>query len=195
MPPIPRKPLEHLQSDPYLVFVERAFPSDLVPNRDAGVELFGDVFNGALSYAAAFTNGTGDNNTNTSQAAPVTSGTDNNDGKEGTGRLVVKPFKNTEWSVLQGLSVGIGASYAKQSSINPNLVTPGQVAIFTSSSSALSDGEHVRLAPEFSWYYHALGLSSEYVRSSQVWRVGKVRSTVTNTAGQVAASYANGQVR
>jgi len=181
--------LEHLQSDPYLIFAERGLPSDLVPSRDTGLQLFGDLFNGAVSYAAAFTNGTGDNNTNTSLTSPVTSDTDNNDGKEGTARIVVKPFKNTDVGALQGLGVGIGASYAKQASVNPNLVTPGQISIFTPAAAALADGEHDRLAPEFNWYYHSFGLLSEYIRSSQVWRVGRVRSTITDTAGQVAASY------
>lgn len=181
--------LEHLQSDPSLIFAERAFPSDLVPNRDTGLQLFGDLWNGAVSYAAAFTNGTGDNNTNTALTAPVTSDTDNNDGKEGTGRIVLKPFKNTDVGALQGLGVGIGASYARQASVNPNLVTPGQVALFTPSAAALSDGAHTRLAPDLSWYYRSLGLYGEYVRSSQVWRVGSVRSTITDTAGQLAGSY------
>lgn len=181
--------LEHLQSDPYLIFSERGLPSDLVPSRDTGVQLFGDLFNGTLSYAAAFTNGVGDNNVNTTATAPVTSDTDNNDGKEGTGRIVLKPFKNTEISTLQGLGVGLGGSYAKQASVTPNLVTPGQIAIFTAAAAAVSDGQHTRLAPELSWYYHSLGFFGEYVRSSQVWRVGSVRSTITDTAGQIAGSY------
>jgi phosphate-selective porin OprO/OprP len=189
--------LEHLQSDPALIFAERAFPSDLVPNRDTGLQLFGDVFGSALSYAVALTNGSGDNNTNTSLTAPVTSDTDNNDGKEVTGRISAKPFKNTEISVLQGLGVGIGASYAKQSGITPNYVTPGQVAIFAAAAptpasfanTPVIDGAHTRIAPEFSWYYHSLGIYSEYVRSSQVWRVGNVLRKLTNTAGQLAGSY------
>src|SRR5207244_1341176 len=56
--------LEHLQSDPALIFSERAFPSDLVPSRDTGLQLFGDLWDGIVSYAAAFTNGVGDNNVN-----------------------------------------------------------------------------------------------------------------------------------
>ncbi len=181
--------LEHLQSDPYLEFAERSFPSDLVPSRDTGVQLFGDLFNGTLSYAASFTNGVGDNNVNTTATAPVTSDTDNNDGKEGTGRVVIKPFKNTESSVIQGLGIGLGASYAKQAGVNPNYVTPGQISIFTPAAAAIADGAHTRIAPEANWYYHSLGLTGEWAQSSQVWRVGTVRSTIVNQAWQATAGY------
>jgi len=181
--------LEHLQSDPYTTFAERAFPSDLLPNRDTGVQLFGDLSGGLISYAASYTNGTGDNNTNTTTAAPVTSDTDNNDGKEGTGRIVIKPFKNTELAGLQGLGLGIGASYAKQATVNPNIVTPGQIVVFTPAATALPDGEHTRLAPEANWYYHSLGVYGEWAQSSQVYRVGTVRSTIVNQAWQAGASF------
>lgn len=36
--------LEALQSDPYCLFNERSLATDLVPNRDLGVELHGDLF-------------------------------------------------------------------------------------------------------------------------------------------------------
>lgn len=181
--------LEHLQSDPYLTFAERAFPSDLVPSRDTGVQLFGDLFNGTLSYAAALTNGVGDNNVNTTATAPVTSDTDNNDGKEGTGHITVKPFKTTDLSVLQGLSLGLGASYAKQAGVSPNYVTPGQIAIFSPAATAVADGSHIRWAPEASWYFHSLGLYGEWVQSAQVWRVGTARTNIINQAWQAAGSY------
>src|SRR4029077_15086752 len=43
--------LERLQSATDILFVERAFPTNLVPNRDLGVQLFGDFAGGAVSYA------------------------------------------------------------------------------------------------------------------------------------------------
>jgi phosphate-selective porin OprO/OprP len=181
--------LEHLQSDPYVDFAERGFPSDLVPNRDTGVQFFGELFNGALNYAAAYTNGVGDNNVNTNATAPVTSDTDNNDSKEGTARILAKPFKNSQIGALQGWSVGLGASYGQQLGVNPNYVTPGQIAIFTPAATAFSDGEHIRWAPETSWYYHSLGFYGEWTQSSQVWRVGSTKTTIRNQAWQAAGSY------
>ncbi len=181
--------LEHLQSDSNLIFAERGWPSNLVPSRDTGVQFFGDVLNGALAYAIALTNGVGDNNVNTTATAPVTSDTDTNDGKEGTARIAVKPFKNTEVSALQGFGLGLGASYAKQSGVSPSYSTPGQVALFAPAATASADGAHVRWAPDVSWYYHSLGVFGEWVQSAQVWRVGSVRSNIVNQAWQAAASY------
>src|SRR6185436_5205327 len=46
--------LERLQSGANLLFVERGLPTQLVPNRDVGAGLQGDLFGGSLSYAAGF---------------------------------------------------------------------------------------------------------------------------------------------
>jgi phosphate-selective porin OprO/OprP len=186
--------LEHLQSDPYLTFAERGFPSLLVPSRDTGLQLFGDAGSGIVSYAVALTNGVGDNNTNAATAAPVTSDTDNNDSKETTARLVLKPFKTTP-TPLAGLGLGFSASYAKNNTLTPNYTTPGQISIFALNAPAIaantpqSDGAKTRIAPDINWYYHSFGLYGEYVRSSQVYRVGTVKSTITHQAGQVGSSY------
>ncbi len=180
--------LEHLQSDENLTFAERAFPSVLVPSRDTGVQVFGDLFNGALSYAASFTNGVGDNNVNTTATAPVTSDADTNDGKEGTARIAAKPFKHTT-TALQGLGIGLSASYAKQAGVSPTYVSPGQLSLFSAATGALPDGEHSRIAPDLQWYYRSLGLYGDWVQSSQVWRVGQTRSRLVNQAWQAAGSY------
>ena len=181
--------LEHLQPDEYLAFAERAFPSLLVPSRDTGLQLFGDFFNGALSYAASFTNGVGDNNVNATTTPPVTSDTDSNDSKEGTARIAAKPFKNTTLNVVQGFGIGISGSYAKQLASAPTYISPGQIAIFSPSAAAVPDGEHIRIAPDVNWYYHSLGLYGEWIQSSQVWRAGTNRSTIRNQAWQAGGSY------
>src|ERR1035437_10267639 len=52
--------LEYLQSDTYLPFNERSLVTDLVPGRDLGVELHGDLFGGVVRYAAGIFNGVAD---------------------------------------------------------------------------------------------------------------------------------------
>jgi len=52
--------VEHLQGDAYVAFIERALPSGLVPNRDVGAQLHGDLKKGVLSYSAAVFDGTPD---------------------------------------------------------------------------------------------------------------------------------------
>ncbi len=61
--------LERLQSAVDLLFVERALPTNLVPNRDLGVQISGDFAGGAISYQAGVFNGVvdggnGDGDTN-----------------------------------------------------------------------------------------------------------------------------------
>jgi phosphate-selective porin OprO/OprP len=43
--------LERLQSGSELLFVERGLPTNLVPNRDVGAQIHGDLFEGAFRYA------------------------------------------------------------------------------------------------------------------------------------------------
>ena len=52
--------LEQLVTDRDLSFNERSLVTDLVPNRDVGAQLWGDVSGGVLSYAAGIFNGVGD---------------------------------------------------------------------------------------------------------------------------------------
>src|SRR5439155_13346768 len=49
--------LERLQSATDIEFVERSLANDLVPNRDLGISLFGDVADAKVSYALAVMNG------------------------------------------------------------------------------------------------------------------------------------------
>src|SRR5208282_671630 len=48
--------LEQLQQDRDILFNERSLATDLVPNRDVGFELHGDLFDGRASYAAGIFN-------------------------------------------------------------------------------------------------------------------------------------------
>ncbi|MFO1478334.1 MAG: porin, partial [Verrucomicrobiota bacterium] len=52
--------LEALQSDSYCLFNERTLVTDLVPNRDVGVALHGDIAGGVASYWAGLFNGAPD---------------------------------------------------------------------------------------------------------------------------------------
>jgi hypothetical protein len=52
--------LEQLQQDVNISFNERSLVTDLVPNRDVGLQFWGDVNGGVLSYAAGIFNGVGD---------------------------------------------------------------------------------------------------------------------------------------
>ena len=69
---------ERLHSASNMLFIERAFPTALVPNRDIGVQVLGDVSDGLVSYLAGVMNGVADGG-----SADV----DNNDGKDVSGQV------------------------------------------------------------------------------------------------------------
>ncbi len=75
--------LERLTSAGTLAFLERALPNALVPNRDVGVQVFGEIPGGIVSYAAAVLNGVADGGSGD---------VDTNDGKDLVGRIVIRPF-------------------------------------------------------------------------------------------------------
>ena len=83
-----RKRLEQLQADVNTSFNERSLVTDLVPNRDVGLQLWGDINGGVLSYAAGIFNGVGDarNSSNAAFENEI----------EFAGRLFAQPFKNSD---------------------------------------------------------------------------------------------------
>ena len=77
--------LERLQTGYLMPFVERAMPSFLVPNRDVGVMVSGDVAKNRVTYAAGVFNGVVDYG---EHGADVS----DHGGKEFAGRVFVRPF-------------------------------------------------------------------------------------------------------
>lgn len=192
--------LEQLQSDVNTLFNERSLVTDLVPNRDVGFQLWGDIVSGLVSYQAALLNGVGDARNNTSNAGF-------NNSPDFAGRLFVLPFKNTECSAWQGLGIGLAGSYGNVSLNNPaglpattggtlpGYATVGQQQFFAYNplvGTVVADGNHWRLSPQAYYYYGPLGLMAEYAISNQrVTRSGvlPLSASLQNTAWQIAASW------
>src|SRR5262249_32271369 len=76
--------LESLQPDQYTLVNERALPTQLVPIRDVGIMLRGDLWRGVVSYAAGIFNGVGDSR--------ISSNVDFEDDKDFAGRIILLPF-------------------------------------------------------------------------------------------------------
>lgn len=189
--------IERLQSGTDTLFIERGLPNNLVPNRDIGVALHGDLFDGKLSYAAGVFNGVAD-------GASLDSDIDNN--KEFAGRIFIKPWKESgnwlfDWLLLDGLGVGFAVTTGKADGTSsatylPSYKTPGQQTFFsyrTGTTPTFADGRHTRYSPQMYYSYGSFGLLAEYVASIQQVsrRVGSVKNTqkLTNDAWQVVASY------
>ena len=96
--------LEALQSDPSLWFNERSLVTDLVPNRDLGIELHGDILGGRISYALGVFNGGTD-------YSGTTVNSSFQDDKAFEGRVFFQPWKTTDNKALRGLGFGVGGTY------------------------------------------------------------------------------------
>lgn len=172
--------LERLQSGANLLFVERGLPNNLVPNRDIGVQLTGDLAGGAVSYVTGAFNGVADG---------ASADGDTNSEKDLAARIFARPFKSSARKPLQGLGFGVAVTFGKQSGTLPSYKTPGQQTLFGYATGASADGDHFRVSPQAYYSWASVGLLAELVSSSQDVKKGDVRATLRHTAWQVVTTY------
>lgn len=185
--------LERLQSGTATLFVERALPTSLVPNRDLGLQLHGELGEGTVAYALGIFNGVPDGGSGDE---------DSNDGKDVIGRLFVQPFRKTDIGWLKGFGLGVAASRGNaEGSLTspdlPTLKTSGQKTFFsyrtnspaTASGTVIADGRRTRLSPQAYYFAGPFGLLGEYVRTSQEVEKGTSDEKLTHKAWQVSGSW------
>jgi phosphate-selective porin OprO/OprP len=183
--------LERLAGDSELLFFERAFPTALVPNRDVGLELYGEPWGGAFTFAAGVFDGVPDGSSTDLDA-------DTN--KDFEGRVFAHPFRNGGPAPLQGLGIGVAGTYGDKDGTSsvPGVAayrTSGQQVFFhyradaTPGGTVLGRGGHSRISPQAYFYLGPFGAFGEYVHSSQEVALGALRQRLDNQAWQVAASY------
>jgi phosphate-selective porin OprO/OprP len=181
--------LELLQSDADRTFIESALPSDLVPSRDEGFQLYGDIVH-RLTYQVAIVNGAPD-------GASI-DGAKNN-GKDVVGRIFATPFAPSGPAALKGLGFGVGASSGHQDegAVLPTFKSTGGQAVFfaygTKTVTPFADGRRLTYSPQLYYYAGPFGLLAEYVDSAQKVAV-TVNSLTTvhdidNHAWQMAGSW------
>ncbi len=181
--------LEVLQNDADRTFIENGLPSDLLPNRDEGFQLYGDIVH-RLSYQVAVTNGAPD-------GANIDGDTHN--GKDVVARVFATPFAPSGPRALKGLGFGLAASTGTQQSgaVLPAFRSTGGQAIFFSYGTAtvtpFADGRRLNYSPQLYYYAGSFGLMAEYAGSAQ-----KIGATINNKsivhdfdnrAWQVAGSW------
>jgi phosphate-selective porin OprO and OprP len=182
--------LERLQSATDILFVERALPTDLVPNRDLGVQVGGDLAGGAVNYALGVFNGVPDLGNGDA---------DSNNDKDVAARVFFQPFVAGN-GPLKNLGFGVGASQGNQTGTLtatglPGYRTPGQQTFFsyrsdgTAAGTVVADGTRSRLAPQGYFYSGPFGLLAEYTISRQDVRRDLVSDRLEHKAWQVAASW------
>ena len=165
--------LERLQSDDDTSFVERGLPTLLVPSRDIGYQLSGDIIKNRVSYAVGVFNGVPDNSLSDASVS---------DHHDYAARIFITP--------LAGLGVGIGASSGNVDGLTlPAYKTFGQYTFFTFTSGVTSAGHRTRLAPQAYYYLGPIGVFTEYTLSEEGFQKGAVRRDIALRSWQVQASY------
>ncbi|HUQ69477.1 MAG TPA: porin [Planctomycetaceae bacterium] len=175
--------MERLHAAPNILFMERAFPTSLVPNRDIGVQVLGDLAGGVASYMAGVSNGVPDGGS---------TDVDTNDGKDISGRLAVRPFSRRAGSALRGLGLAFSASAGAAGALptfrTQTLLQP-YFAYAAGAGPSVADGRRSRQSPQV-WYFHKQFAGwGEYVRTKTPIRRAAVSRDIAHTAWQVAASW------
>lgn len=175
--------LENLASSTGLMHVERGFPTALVPGRDVGAMLTGNLAQDRLQYALGLFNG----------APGVTEpGSDVDDAKEGAARLFAEPFSAQE-GVLSGLGVGLAGTWGRVegTASTPALSsvrTTGRQSFFQYRSGAQADGQRWRVAPQARLYAGPVELLGEYTIASQDVQLEGATASLTHRAWQASAA-------
>lgn len=194
--------LERLQGGGDIKFIERSYVTNaILPNRDLGVAVYGDVLDKKVNYAFGIVNGVAD-------GGNIATGTEYNGEREYTARLFTTPFSDST-SALSGLGFGIAGTYTNYSgdrnldyaggtdvlsggSVDatrnglPSYVTEGQQTFYRYSSAAVADGKRLRWTPQAYYYNGPFGLITEYARVSQD------TSLLTTTSGNTGAAFQPG---
>ena len=178
--------IEWLQSASNLSFNERSLANNLVPLRDLGVELHGDLFGGRASYAAGIFNSDADG------ANAANANLDNN--MEFAGRIFLQPMKKTGIAPLAGLGFGVSGTYGNESTaaaLTSGYMTEGQQKFFTYTGT-VANGAHWRISPHGYYYWGPFSLLGEYVISDQQVKLATAPGTAAdlqNTAWEISTGW------
>jgi phosphate-selective porin OprO/OprP len=178
--------LELLQTDALMPFVERSLASDLVPQRDIGVMLLGEVGGGIFAYQLAVLQGTPEG----------TNGPDfdTRSAKDYAIRVFFHPLRALKIDALARFGLGCGATYGREKGTAtspqlPSYKSTGQETFFSYISNTmvpfdatLAWGQRWRVSPQLYYYAGPVGVLAEYVYSSQ----DVLRSGMTQTLEQQA---------
>jgi len=197
--------LERLQSGADIRFIERGLPTNLVPNRDLGLQFSGEFGGGLFAYQVGYFNGVTDGQSSDNLTAPDV---ESDTGGDYAARVFFQPFINSENFSLRGLGFGLGSTWQDIPGVATNTYlsayrSPGQQSVFsyrantatgtTPNNATFANGERLRLAPQLYYYRGSFGILGEYTQVEQdVSRtVGGVTraDTLTNSAWQTQFSW------
>jgi len=181
--------LERLQAEVATTFTERGLPTQIAPNRDLGVQVFGELARGRVEYQLGVFNGVADGQSGDGDVS---------DDKELAARVFVKPFATG--GPLKGLGLGGAVTYGDKlgTVASPDVAsfkTQGQNTFFaykvgtTVMDTAIADGPHWRATAQGHYYAGPFGVLAEWVRSRQKVALAGTHQRVTIDAWQATAQW------
>jgi phosphate-selective porin OprO/OprP len=175
--------LERLQYEGTTMFVERGLPTQIAPNRDVGVELYGTIARG-LQWQLGVFDGVPD--------GAIGDG-DGTSSKDYVARVFVVPYPCPR-SPLRGLGFGGAVTYGHDYGTTaapelPAYKTQGQTTFVAYDSTALADGTRWRATAQGHWFVGPFGALGEYVRSQQRVANAAGVADVTADSWQVEAQW------
>ena len=162
------------------MFAERSLLTNLIPDRDVGILLHGDLLGSRLTYMGGVFRGVPDGGNSNNSV---------NHGADEEFRVFANPFKDGSTSPLAGFGIGIGGSAGSEKGTLPRFATVGLTQFFSYRPGAVAEGERTRTSPQVYYYWHGFGTMAEYAFSAQEVRLGTITRRVSNKAWQVSASY------
>jgi phosphate-selective porin OprO and OprP len=181
--------LERLQSAADILFAERGLPTNLVPSRDIGLQLAGDISEGLFAYQIGIFNGVAD---------LANGGDDLSNAKDFAARVFVQPFKVGSLRPL-GLGIAGSTGFERGSTVAsglPSYRTPGQQTLFrynnsttTPANNIFANGKRTRLSPQGYFYTGPFGLLGEYVISRNEVTRADATTDLEHTAWQAEGSF------
>jgi phosphate-selective porin OprO/OprP len=178
--------LERLQEERNTTFTERGLPTQISPNRDLGVQAFGELLEGVLAYQGGIFNGVADGG-----SGDVDASSD----KDYAARIFVRPVPKYEIGIGGAMTYGEQHGHVASNTDVGAFKTPGQTTFFTFKTgtsaldTVLADGIHWRAAGQGYAYVGPVGVLSEYVRSAQDIKLGSTHETATFEAWQVLGQW------
>jgi phosphate-selective porin OprO/OprP len=181
--------LERLQSATDILFAERGLPTNLVPSRDVGLQVSGDISEGLFAYQVGVFNGVSD---------LANGGDDLSNAKDFAARVFIQPLKVGSFRPF-GLGVAASTGFERGSPTTsglPSYRTPGQQTVFRYNSSTtapannvFANGKRTRLAPQGYFYTGPFGLLGEYVISKNEVTQAGATAELEHTAWQAEGSF------
>ena len=177
--------LERLQPAQNLLFVERGLPTVIVPNRDVGVQVHGELARGAVAYQVALLDGVSDGGL---------LDLDTNDAKDLVGRVFVQPWKTKGSAPLRGLGFGLAGSTGTANGPLRGYNAASQASVFSFATTVTASGGRRRWSPQGWLFAGPVGLLAEFVETRHEVEKAEtgqptVSGTLTESAWSVTGSW------